>query len=238
MAKNFIVLDVEGMSTARPYNIGWIVGDKHGNIIEENSIAVLPCVWENLQNCLQAKEMTHKNVQDILEDIARPNKKYEYMDVESAKKRILNSIIMNHVNEIWAYNCAFDRGSIARLFGEDFQLIERLVTFYDIIPAIVHTRLLNKDYVEFCNENKFITAKGNVMTKAEVVYKYLTNNLVFTEEHTGLDDCKIEYNILLEAIRSGKKIDRTEHRPTWRVFKQFCAVEGIGTIIPEDPVYK
>lgn len=238
MAKRFIVLDVEGMSTVRPYNIGWIVADKHGTIFEENSIAILPCVWENLQNCLQAKEMTHKNVQDILEDIARTDKKYEYLDIESAKKKILNSIIFNNVNEVWAYNCAFDRGSLARLFGNDFQTVQHLVTFYDIIPAIVHTKLLNKDYVKFCNKNGFITTKGNVMTKAEVVYRYLTNNIDFTEEHTGLDDCKIEFSILLEAINSGKKIDRNEHRPAWKVFKLFCEIEGIETIVPNEPVYK
>ena len=68
--------------------------------------------------------------------------------------------------------------------------------------------LLNKDYVKFCNKNGFITAKGNVMTKAEVVYRYLTNDIEFSEEHTGLNDCRIEYEILLAAINSGKKIDR------------------------------
>lgn len=211
MGKPFIVLDVEGMSTCRPYNIGYLVCDKYGNIFLERSFAILPCVWENLQNCLQAKEMTHKNIQEILGDIENStSRKYIYNSIEDVKKLILSDCIKYNVKEIWAYNCAFDKGSLKRLFDKDWEMLDNLVTFYDIIPAIVHTVLLNKKYVKWCNENGFITKKGNVMTKAEIVYKYLTGNKNFIEEHTGLSDCKIEYSILLTAINSGKKIDRSE----------------------------
>lgn len=234
IGKPFMVLDVEGMSTCRPYNIGYIIGDKFGNIFLERSFAILPCIWENLQNCLQAKEMTHKNIQEILSDIENDTKrKYVYNSIEEVKKLILNDCIKYHVGEIWAYNCAFDRGSLKRLFGEDWTMLDNLVNFYDIIPAIVRTTLLNKNYVKWCNKNGFITQKGNVMTKAEIVYKYLTGQIDFEEEHTGLNDCRIEYFILLKAIHSGKKIDRGEKRPAWRVFKEFCSVEGIETVIPE-----
>ena len=209
IGKPFMILDVEGMSTCRPYNIGYIIGDKFGNVFLERSFAVLPCVWENLQNCLQAKEMTHKNIQEILGDIENTTKrKYIYNSIEEVKKLILNDCIKYHVREIWAYNCAFDKGSLKRLFGEDWEMISNMVTFYDIIPAILYSKLLTKKYVKWCNNNGFITQKGNVMTKAEIVYKYLFNDLTFEEEHTGLSDCKIEYKILLKAIHSGKKIDR------------------------------
>ena len=73
--KRIMVLDVEGLSTCRPYNIGWIIGDKHGNIYSEESMAILPCIWENLQNCFCAKEMTHKNVEEILSDIENETEK-------------------------------------------------------------------------------------------------------------------------------------------------------------------
>ena len=66
------------------------------------------------------------------------------------------------------------------------------------------------------------------------MYKYLTGDNNFEEEHTGLSDCRIEYAILQTAINSGKKIDRSEKRPAWKVFKEFCAVEGIETVIPPE----
>lgn len=233
----FMVLDVEGMSSCRPYNIGYIIADKYGNKFLEKSFAVLPCIWENLQNCLQAEKMTHNNIQSILQDIENPDKKYAYTSIEEVKKMILRDVTSYKVNEIWAYGCSFDKGSLSRLFAEDFEILNNIVAFYDIIPAIVHTMLLNKDYVKFCNKNGFITAKGNVMTKAEVVYRYLTGDLSFIEDHTGLNDCRIEYEILLTAINSGKQIDRGLKTPAWRVFKKFCEVEEIETVIPSKPVY-
>lgn len=221
MSKKIMVLDVEGMSTARPYNIGFLIADKHGSILQEESFAILPCVWENLEHCFAAKEMTHDNIKEILADIDNSERKYNYLGIEEAKKKILSTLLEYRIKEVWAYNCAFDKSSLSRLFGEDFGTINELVAFYDIIPAILYTRLLTKKYVNFCKRNGFITEKGNIQTKAEVVYKYLTNNLAFTEEHTGLADCKIEYNILLAAIKTKKKIHHTTTH-AWRLLKQFC----------------
>ena len=77
---------------------------------------------------------------------------------------MLETLITNNVSEIWAYNCPFDKSSIKRLFGEDWEMINNLVTFYDIIPAILYTKLLTKKYVNFCNNNGYVTAKGNIQT--------------------------------------------------------------------------
>ena len=82
MRKNhyIIVLDVEGMSNAKPYNIGYIIGDRKGNIIQQRSYALPNNFWENLQNCLPAREMTHKNLQEILADFgAGDERKYNYI---------------------------------------------------------------------------------------------------------------------------------------------------------------
>lgn len=232
--KKIMILDVEGLSTCRPYNIGWLIGDKHGTIYQESSIAVLPCIWENLKNCFHAKEMTHKNIEEILNDIenATADRKYIYTSVESVKKEFLKTIIENKVTEIWAYNCPFDKSSMRKLFGDDWETLDNLVTFYDIIPAILHTKLLTKKYVEWCNKNGYITTKGNVMTKAEIVHRYLTKQMDFEEEHTGLADCKIEYEILMTAIRTKKKI-KNDTTPAWRVLKKFCEANEIILTIPE-----
>lgn len=232
IGKPFIVLDVEGMSTARPYNIGYIVCDKFGNVFAKRSFALPSCIWENLQNCFNAQEMTHKNIQEILQDYEKPieDRKYHYKTVEEAKRQILKDITGFRVKEIWAYNCTFDKSSLSRLFADDFYILDNLVKFYDIIPAIVHTKLLNKNYIDFCKKNNFITEKGNIMTKAEIVYRYLKNNLTFVEEHTGLSDVFIEYEILLNAIQSNKKIERDVKTPAWKIFKKFCEIEGISII--------
>lgn len=217
--KKFIILDTEGMSTAKPYNIGFLVGDNHGNIYQQENLAVLPAIWDNLANCLQSKEMTHKNIQEILQDVEQ--KKYKYVSCEQALKILLESIEKYQIKEVWAYNAAFDKAALKRLFKENFEYLENLVAFYDIMPAILYSRLLKKKYVKFCTTNNFISSKGNIQMTAEVVYRYLTQDLEFVEEHTGLADCQIEYKILLEAIHSKKKIEK-KNCCTWKVLKKFC----------------
>lgn len=42
--KKIIVLDTEGMSSHNPYNIGYVVADRNGNIYLERNFAYLPAI--------------------------------------------------------------------------------------------------------------------------------------------------------------------------------------------------
>jgi hypothetical protein len=226
--KKIMVLDVEGMNTARPYNVGYIIADTKGNVIEKRSFALLACVWENLQNCLCAKAMTHKNCQEILED--ENELKYKKVTITDFKTAFENDIEKYGIKEIWAYNCGFDKNSIHRLYGDDFERLTEKVCFYDIWSAIIYTRLVNKKYVKYCRENdteeyRMLTDCGNCKTTAEIVYGYLFNKKDFVEEHTGLADCLIEYKIYLKA-KSAKKKMKQMYAP-WKMIKKFCEEKGI-----------
>lgn len=222
MSKKIIILDVEGMQTARPYNVGYMVADNKGKVYKKESFAILPCIWENLQNCLPAKEMTHKNIQEIL---ANPVK-YNWTMPEEVMDSLVKDVKAFNVKQIWAYNVTFDRGSMKRLYGDKFHELADRVEFLDIWTAIVVTRLCTKKYVKFCRENGFVSEKGNCRTSAEVVWKYLSKNVDFEEEHTGLADCEIEYQIYLTAKNSKKKMDGKTKNP-WRLVKEFCEKNGI-----------
>ena len=222
--EKIIVLDVEGYSTCRPYNVGYIVADLYGNIYRKRSFALLPCIWENIVsmvNSRSAEEMTKKNVEEILKDIELPKHKRKYQpispDVQNFK-----------VKRLFAYNVNFDKGSIKRLLGvENFLALN--LEYCDIISGIVYTRLLTKQYIDFCKTNNYLTEKGNVQTKAEIVYRYLTNDLTFEEEHTGLEDVLIEYKILLTAVFTHKKID-WKPCPAWKLIKNFADEKGISLV--------
>lgn len=226
MGKNIIVLDVEGMSNKRPYDVGYIVADLKGNIFAEHSFACLPCVWENLSTTMKTaqetvKQMTHRNIKEILET----PEKYQWVTISDIYNSLKNDIIKYNVKEIWAYNCTFDKNAMIRLFADD--LFDELnVVWLDIWSAIIMTKCLTEKYVNFCKENNFLTDKGNCKTSAEIVYAYLTNDVNFKEEHTGKSDCKIEYKILLTAKNTKKKIDGTLKNP-WKLVKRFCEINGL-----------
>ena len=65
--KYLCVLDVEGSSVCRPYNVGYIVMDRRGNIYLERNIALHPCIIENLEAraLIGCEQMTMKNIREI-----------------------------------------------------------------------------------------------------------------------------------------------------------------------------
>ena len=60
----------------------------------------------------------------------------------------------------------------------------------------------DENYGEFCYNNDFLTARGQRRYTAEILYRFLTNNLDFVEQHTGLEDAEIEAQILMDCLKS------------------------------------
>lgn len=67
----------------------------------------------------------------------------------------------------------------------------------------------NKDekYIAFCQENNFVTKLGKPQLTAEVIYRYLTNNVEFVESHTGLEDVEIETEVFFACIQANPTVD-------------------------------
>jgi hypothetical protein len=67
---------------------------------------------------------------------------------------------------------------------------------------------LGKDeqYRQFCLDNGYTYGKEEkpqLRFTAEIVYRFLTGNLDFVEEHTGLEDVLIEKDILAFCLANG-----------------------------------
>ena len=65
----------------------------------------------------------------------------------------------------------------------------------------------NDDYTRFCFDNNFVTKNNRVQYTAEVIYRWLTNNVEFAEKHTGLEDVKIERQIFEFLINENPDFD-------------------------------
>ncbi len=229
--KKFIVLDVEGMNGERPYNIGYIIADRTGKIYKKHSFALPCCIWENIAESLrigQAVEMTKKTVQEILADADKPRRKRKYKSVSISEftKQFTKEIERYKIKRIFAYNVQFDKKAIYNLIGENaFNNLH--VQWCDIVSGILTTKLLTKRYIRWCFTNGFITPTGIASYKAEVVYRYLTGNLNFVEEHTGLEDVLIEFEILLSAFKTHKPLDFSPCC-AWQRLKKFAKENGLS----------
>lgn len=65
-----------------------------------------------------------------------------------------------------------------------------------------------KGYIQWCKDNGFMTKhrKPRPQEKAETIYRYITGNINFSEDHTGLEDVMIEKEIFAHCIRQHKKM--------------------------------
>ena len=53
--------------------------------------------------------------------------------------------------------------------------------------------------------HNYITKNGRKRYTAEILYRFITNNIDFEESHTGLEDVLIEKEILAECLKRGVK---------------------------------
>lgn len=226
--EKFIVLDVEGLSYLKPYDIGFIIADRYGKIYKQYSFALVENMQVNVNESVNkdiAKNMTVRNFNNITLDINQDHWSKIY---NTHFINIFNKIIEKHkIKKIFAYNVTFDKNALKRLYGEeDFEKVFNSIEFCDIWTAIINSKCMTKKYLNFCIENGFYTDKGNYKTGAEVVYRYLNNCLDFIEDHTGLNDVLIEYQILMQCFKTRKKLDFRVTRP-FITLKNFAHEKGV-----------
>lgn len=65
----------------------------------------------------------------------------------------------------------------------------------------------NKSFGEFCYQNDYLTKRGQRRYTAEIIYRWLTGDNDFEESHTGLEDVKIETEILKYCLSVNPEID-------------------------------
>ena len=74
------------------------------------------------------------------------------------------------------------------------------------------TIVKQKLYIKFCEEHGFCQKNGKPRATAEILYRYITNDIEFEEEHTGLADVLIEKEIFAKCMRQHKKMRKTPWR--------------------------
>lgn len=203
---NFVVFDTETTSLNKPftYNIGYVILNEDGTLLLEKDF-VVEQVWHNLPlfstayyaekrpiyvASMRARKTTMKKFGYICQEMVRDFAKY---DVVCA----------------YAYNSNFDE-KVFDFNCDWFKCINPFdnIPIYDI-RGNVHNFLISKDFFQFCERNGEFTDSGNYSTTAETLYRYLTNNTEWNEDHTALSDSLIEAEILLTTFGLGAHFNKS-----------------------------
>lgn len=134
---------------------------------------------------------------------------------------VVNALLEYYsVNTMCAFNSGFDYGKTAcKAFLEGRE-------FIDLFLMAAQTIAPKRSYGKFCREyGLFSKSKKSIGMSAENFYAYLTNDPQYCEEHTALEDSKIELEIFNACIASHKAFTKNTHFSDFE--KRFSLIQKI-----------
>lgn len=216
----FLIIDTETCNSIEeplPYDIGYAICDRFGNIEVERSFVVAE-IFIDLADVMTSAYYAEK-IPMYWEDIKNGTRKLA--PFWTIRKTMLADMKKYDVKKVGAYNMGFDKTALNNLIRYVSKSWKRYFfpfgTEYFCIWNMACDVLLNRTtYIKFALENGFTSAVGNIQTSAECAYRYIKNKVDFIENHTGLEDVKIEVEIFAKCISTHKKIDRTIKKNCWQ----------------------
>lgn len=199
--KTIIVLDTEtlGVADARVYDLGYVIANLADGKIIKGRDYITREIYDDEDLMKTAYYYNKKPIYEArLADGYCKKTNWTYI------LRVLARDIKKYgVDGIYAYNSRFDTRAIAKTcekYGTRNPLADGIIDIWKGItdPHITET----EDYKRFCEENGFMTKhkKPRCQAKAETLFRYLTGQTDYVEEHTALEDSKIEFEILKFAL--------------------------------------
>ena len=145
-----------------------------------------------------------------------------YWDDIKSGKRILTSFYnirkqfvecceRYNVKKVFAHNMRFDYGTLNTtqrwltkskyrfFFPYDLEICDTMKMARDVVCKM-------PSYKRFCEENNYLTTRGQLRVTAEILYRFITKDNTFVEKHTGLEDVLIEKEICHYCYRQHKKM--------------------------------
>lgn len=81
------------------------------------------------------------------------------------------------------------------------------VEIWDSLKMARQTFGKSEEYKQFCIDNDFCVGGSRPRLTAEILFRYLTNNVDFVESHTALEDVLIEAQIFKACLEMNSEIN-------------------------------
>lgn len=218
--KYFLVLDTETCNTVEqplPYDIGWAICDRFGNIFEERSFVVAE-TFLDMKDVMKSAYYAEK-IPQYWEDIKSGKRIIKPM--WTIRKQLAEDMKKYDTKLVGAYNVGFDRRALNNLMRYVSKSWARWffpfgTEYFDIWNMACSMLLNTRTYVKFALENGLVSDADNIQTSAECAYKFITKDVTFTEEHKGLEDVRIEVAVMASCYKTHKKIENSVNSACWR----------------------
>lgn len=203
MPQKFIMIDTETTNDIEcplVYDIGFAVIDAMGHVYASYSFVVADVFCDDE---LMASAYFAEKIPQYWEDIKNGDRVLKsFRSIEKILRRVCADW---EVDTFVAHNVRFDY--IALQTTKRYLTTSRFRWFFPYGSKFVDTLKLSRNvfkddenYRNFCIENNYLTKDNQNRYTAEILYRFLTNNNSFIEEHTGLEDCIIEKDIFCYCL--------------------------------------
>lgn len=218
-----LVLDTEtanNLDDPLTYDIGFAVTDRRGRIYEEHSFIIYDIYRgerDLMQSCYYADKLASY-------EINLKNKSTRMVSFLTARRIIRQTMWKYNIDTVAAYNADFDRRALnttsryimksKKGFRWFFPYGTKFWCIWHMACQVICTQTA---YQKWARHNGLVSPSGNLKTNAEVVYRYITGQNDFEEEHKGLDDVRIEIAVMAHCFRQHKKMHKHIKRGCWRI---------------------
>lgn len=205
---SFSIGDKVDLTQSLVYDCGWMVVNEKGCCIRKRSFLVKEIFMDDT---LMKSAYFAEKIPQYLADLAKGKRQLaNFMEIfwtfQKDKKKY-------HVTACFAHNAMFDRralnNTLRYLTGSDKRwFYPYQLELWDTLKLARNTINKTEDYTNFCIENGYRTKNNRNRLTAEVLWRYISGNNDFDESHTGLEDVRIEKEILMYCLNLNPKAER------------------------------
>ena len=225
-----MIFDTETTNLEKPfcYNIGYTILDTDSRDILLKRDFVVEQVWHNSMLFTTAYYADKREIY-VNRMKARKIRMEKFGYITQQMYRDITEFEIAHA---YAYNSPFDT-KVFEYNCDWFKCINPFdsVSIHDIRGYVHKSIAWSDDFQAFCDEYGYYTESGNYSTTAETVFRYLTGDIEWQEEHTALADSEIEGAILCECVERGCEFN-TDYKVyrsiTKNEIKQFEIIDAKG----------
>lgn len=206
----YLTIDTETANTIEDpmmYDLGGAVHDRHGNVEETFSFIIYDvfCADRALFDTAYYAEKRPMYEAQLALGLRK------IVSIFTARKYIHDLCAKYNVKAIIAHNARFDYRSTNYTLRYVTKSASRYflpygVPIWDTLKMAQDTICKQKAYCRFCERNGYLQKNGKVRATAEILYRYISHNNDFTEDHTGLEDVLIEKEIFAKCMAQHKKM--------------------------------
>ncbi len=208
----YLTIDTEtanSLDDPMMYDLGGAIHDKRGKVYETFSFIIYDvfCADRALFNTAY-----YATKRPMYEEQIKSGKR-KIVSIYTARRHVADLCRKYGVKAIIAHNASFDYRATNYTLRYVTKSASRFflpygIPLWDTLKMAQDTICRQPTYQRFCKANGYCQRNGKPRATAEILYRYISQNLTFSEDHTGLEDVLIEKEIFAKCMAQHKKMRR------------------------------